>query len=146
MTEILWRDGLPTFFASWLSGSRFDPARVFPGSEPAPGGDPQLGPQSRRRARSALEKKKRENRRTSWWFPITASPRSSAAWIFPAELRAAGFDAVADFEETPKAGQVMWWETAARFCSTSSNTIGGQRPGWSNGSSIPTFAGVILRA
>ena len=43
----------------------------------------------------------------SWSFPTTVSRRSSAGIDFPAELRAAGFDAGAAFQETPKAGQIM---------------------------------------
>ena len=106
LTEILWRDGLPAFSLLWLS----DPDLTQ--HDYSPGADASMAAirSSDRNLAAVLEAVSKKNaRETTDVFVVSDHGFSTIerGIDFPAELRAAGFDAVAAFQQAPKAGQIM---------------------------------------
>ena len=106
LTDILWRDGLPAYSLLWLSEPDLTQHEYSPGAEPSMAAIRSsdrnlaavLGALSKRNAREATD-------------VLVVSDHGFSTIErgidFPGELHAAGFDAVAAFEQAPKAGQVM---------------------------------------
>lgn len=106
LTDILWRDGVPAFSLLWLSDPDLTQHEYSPGSEPAL----EAIRSSDRNLAALLEALARKNAKESTDLLVVSDHGFSTierSVDFPAELRAAGFDAVAAFEKTPKAGQIM---------------------------------------
>lgn len=106
LTEIFWRDDLPAFSVLWLS----DPDLTQ--HDHSPGAEPSLAAirSSDRNLALVLEALARKNaRETTDVFVVSDHGFSTIerGIDFLGELRAAGFDAVNVFEQTPKAGQIM---------------------------------------
>jgi arylsulfatase A-like enzyme len=106
LTEILWRDGLPAFSLLWLS----DPDMTQ--HEYSPGAEPSLAAvrSSDRNLALVLEALSKKNARETTDVLVVSDHGFSTIERdidFAPALRAAGFDAVTSFAETPKTGQVM---------------------------------------
>jgi arylsulfatase A-like enzyme len=106
LTEILWRDGLPAFSLLWLSDPDITQHEYAPGSELSLA----AVRSSDRHLAVVLEALAKKNARETTDLLVVSDHGFSTierSIDFPAELRKAGFDAVAAFEGTPKAGQIM---------------------------------------
>lgn len=106
LTDILWRDGVPAFSLLWLSEPDFTQHEYSPGAEPSLA----AVRSSDRNLAAVLEALTRKNARKTTDVLVVSDHGFSTierGINFPAELRAAGFDAVAAFEQAPKAGQIM---------------------------------------
>jgi arylsulfatase A-like enzyme len=106
LTEILWRDALPAFSLLWLS----DPDMTQ--HEYSPGAEPSLAAirSSDRNLALVLEALSKKNARETTDVLVVSDHGFSTIERdidFAPALRAAGFDAVTSFAETPKAGQIM---------------------------------------
>ena len=106
LTDILWRDGLPEFSLLWLS----DPDLTQ--HDYSPGAPPSLAAikNSDRNLTAVLETLKKKNARNQTDIFVVSDHGFSTierGIDFPAALCAAGFDAVAAFQQAPQAGQVM---------------------------------------
>ena len=106
LTEILWRDGVPAFSLLWLSDPDLTQHDLSPGAELSLAA---IRSSDRNLAvvLEALSKKKA--RETTDVLVVSDHGFSTIerGIDFPAELRKAGFDAVAAFSAAPKAGQIM---------------------------------------
>ena len=106
LTDILWRDGLPAYSLLWLSDPDLTQHEYSPGAEPSMAA---IRSSDRNLASvlDALSKKKA--RETTDLLVVSDHGFSTIerGIDFTGELRAAGFDAVAAFDQTPKAGQVL---------------------------------------
>jgi arylsulfatase A-like enzyme len=106
LSDILWRDGLPAFSLLWLSEPDLTQHELSPGAELSmaalKSSDRQLAA-----VLDALTKKKA--RETTDVLVVSDHGFSTIerGIDFPGDLRAAGFDAVTVFPQTPKDGQVM---------------------------------------
>jgi arylsulfatase A-like enzyme len=106
LTDILWRDGIPAFSLLWLSDPDFTQHDLSPGAPPSV----DAIRSSDRNLAALLETLSRKNATETTDILVVSDHGFSTierGIDFPAELRAAGFDAVAAFEQAPKAGQVM---------------------------------------
>ena len=106
LTEILWRDGLPAFSLLWLSDPDLTQHEYSPGSEPSMA----AVRSSDRNLALVLDTLSKNNARETTDVLVVSDHGFSTIERdvdFAPTLRAAGFDAVTAFEETPKAGQVM---------------------------------------
>lgn len=106
LTDILWRDGVPAFSLLWLSDPDITQHDHSPGAAPSM----EAIRSSDRNLAALLETLSRKNARETTDILVVSDHGFSTierGVDFPAELRAAGFDAVGAFENTPKAGQVM---------------------------------------
>ena len=106
LTDILWRDGLPAYSLLWLSDPDLTQHEYSPGSEPSMAAIRS----SDRNLAAVLDALSKKNARETTDVLVVSDHGFSTierGIDFPGELRAAGFDAVAAFEQAPKAGQVM---------------------------------------
>ena len=106
LTEILWRDGVPAFSLLWLSDPDLTQHDFSPGSEPAL----EAIRSSDRNLAAVLDALSQKKARGSTDIMVVSDHGFNTierSIDFPAELRAAGFDAVAAFEKTPQTGQVI---------------------------------------
>lgn len=106
LTEIFWRDGLPAFSLLWLSDPDLTQHEHSPGAEVSMA----AVRSSDRNLAVVLEALSKKNARATTDILVVSDHGFSSierSIDFPAALRAAGFDAVAAFEQAPKAGQVM---------------------------------------
>lgn len=106
LTDILWRDGVPAYSLLWLS----DPDLTQ--HEHSPGAEPSIAAirNSDRNLAAVLEALSKRNARDKTDLLIVSDHGFSTierAIDFPEVARAAGFEAVAAFDQEPKAGQVM---------------------------------------
>jgi arylsulfatase A-like enzyme len=106
LTDILWRDDLPAYSLLWLSEPDLTQHEYSPGAELSMaairGSDRNLA--------TVLDALSKKNARETTDVLVVSDHGFSTierGIDFPGELRAAGFDAVAAFEQAPKAGQVM---------------------------------------
>jgi len=106
LTEIMWRDGLPAFSFLWLSEPDFTQHDTAPGSEPSLAA---LRSSDRNLALvlDALSKKKLREQTDVLVVSDHGFSTIESSIQFVPLMKAAGFDAVAAFQEKPKAGQVM---------------------------------------
>jgi arylsulfatase A-like enzyme len=106
LTEILWRDGLPAYSLLWLSDPDLTQHEYSPGSEPSLAAIRS----SDRNLAIVLDVLSKKNARETTDILVVSDHGFSTierGVDFPGELRAAGFDAVAAFQQAPKAGQIM---------------------------------------
>jgi arylsulfatase A-like enzyme len=106
LTDILWRGGLPAYSLLWLSEPDLTQHEYSPGSEPSMAAIRS----SDRDLVAVLDALSKKNARQTTDVLVVSDHGFSTierGIDFPGELRAAGFDAVAAFEQAPKAGQVM---------------------------------------
>jgi arylsulfatase A-like enzyme len=106
LTEILWRDGLPAFSLLWLSDPDLTQHEYSPGSELSMA----AVRSSDRNLALLLDALSKKNARETTDVLVVSDHGFSTIERdvdFAPTLRAAGFDAVTAFEETPKAGQIM---------------------------------------
>ena len=106
LTDILWREGLPAFSLLWLSDPDITQHEYSPGATPSM----EAIRSSDRNLAAVLEALSRKSARETTDILVVSDHGFSTierSVDFPAELRAAGFDAAAAFEKTPKAGQIM---------------------------------------
>jgi arylsulfatase A-like enzyme len=106
LIDILWRDGLPAFSLLWLSDPDLTQHEYSPGAEPSLA----AVRSSDRNLAAVLEALSKKNARDTTDVLVVSDHGFSTierGIDFPGELRAAGFDAVAAFQQAPKAGQVM---------------------------------------
>jgi arylsulfatase A-like enzyme len=106
LTDILWSDGLPAYSLLWLS----DPDHTQ--HEYSPGADPSMAAirSSDRNLATVLDalSKKKATETTDLLVVSDHGFSTIERGIdFTGELRAAGFDAVAAFDQAPQAGQVL---------------------------------------
>jgi len=106
LTEILWRDSLPAFSLLWLSDPDLTQHEYSPGAELSLAA---IRSSDRNLATVLDALSKKDARETTDILVVSDHGFSTIerGIDFPSELRAAGFDAVAAFQQTPKAGQVM---------------------------------------
>lgn len=106
LTEILWREGLPVYSLLWLSDPDLTQHEYSPGSEPSLAAIRS----SDRNLATVLDALSKKNARETTDILVVSDHGFSTierGIDFPGELRAAGFDAVAAFQQAPKAGQIM---------------------------------------
>jgi arylsulfatase A-like enzyme len=106
LTDILWRDGLPAYSLLWLSDPDLTQHEYSPGSEPSMAAIRS----SDRNLATVLDALSKKNARETTDVLVVSDHGFSTierGIDFPGELRATGFDAVATFEQAPKAGEVM---------------------------------------
>lgn len=106
LTEILWRDGLPAFSLLWLSDPDLTQHEYSPGSEPSLAATRS----SDRNLAAVLDAVSKKNMRETTDILVVSDHGFSTierGIDFTGELRAAGFDAVAAFQQAPKSGQIM---------------------------------------
>jgi len=106
LTEIMWRDRVPTFSLLWLS----EPDQIQ--HDTSPGSEASLAAvrSSDRNLALVLEAlAKKEAIKNTDVFVVSDHGFSTIerAIDFPAELRKAGFDATNAFKDTPRRGQIM---------------------------------------
>jgi arylsulfatase A-like enzyme len=106
LTDILWRDGLPAFSLLWLSEPDLTQHELSPGAELSVTA---LRSSDRHLAAVLDALSKKQARATTDVLVVSDHGFSTIerGIDFPGELRAAGFDAVTAFEQTPKGGQIM---------------------------------------
>jgi arylsulfatase A-like enzyme len=106
LTDILWREGLPAFSLLWLSEPDLTQHELSPGAESSMAAV-QSSDRNLAAVLDALSKK--EARATTDVLVVSDHGFSTIerGIDFPGELRAAGFDAVTVFEQTPKRGEIM---------------------------------------
>jgi arylsulfatase A-like enzyme len=106
LTDVLWHDDLPAYSLLWLSEPDLTQHEYSPGADLSMAA---IRSSDRNLAAvlDALAKKKA--RETTDVLVVSDHGFSTIerGIDFPTELRAAGFDAVATFEQAPKAGQIM---------------------------------------
>ncbi len=103
---ILWRDDLPAYSFLWLSDPDLTQHEYSPGAEPSLAAIRS----SDRNLAAVLDALSKKNARETTDVLVVSDHGFSTierGIDFPGELRAGGFDAVAAFEQAPKAGQVM---------------------------------------
>jgi arylsulfatase A-like enzyme len=106
LTEILWRADLPAFSLLWLSEPDLTQHETSPGSEASLA----AVRSSDRNLATVLEVLAKKNARARTDILVVSDHGFSTigrSIDFPAAARAAGFDTVTEFENSPKAGQVM---------------------------------------
>jgi arylsulfatase A-like enzyme len=106
LTDILWRDDLPAYSLLWLSEPDLTQHEYSPGAEPSMAAIRS----SDRNLAAILDALSKKNARDTTDILVVSDHGFSTierGIDFPGELRAAGFDAVAAFEQSPKAGQIM---------------------------------------
>ena len=106
LTEILWRADLPAFSLLWLSEPDLTQHETAPGSEASLA----AVRSSDRNLATVLDVLAKKNARANTDVLVVSDHGFSTigrSVDFPAALRAAGFDAVTEFENAPKSGQVM---------------------------------------
>jgi arylsulfatase A-like enzyme len=106
LTDILWRDDLPAYSLLWLSEPDLTQHEYSPGAELSMAAIRS----SDRNLAAVLEALSKKNARETTDVLVVSDHGFSTierGIDFPGELRAAGFDAVAAFEQAPKAGQIM---------------------------------------
>jgi arylsulfatase A-like enzyme len=106
LTDVLWRDGVPTYSLLWLNDPDHTQHEYSPGAEPSMAAIRS----SDRNFASVLEAlSKKKARETTDLLVVSDHGFSTIerGIDFMGMLRAAGFDAVATFDQTPKAGQVL---------------------------------------
>ncbi|MFL6588615.1 MAG: alkaline phosphatase family protein [Chthoniobacterales bacterium] len=106
LTEVMWRDGIPAFSLLWLSDPDMTQHEFAPGAEPCLAAIQS----SDRKLALVLDALAKKNARESTDVFVVSDHGFSTierAIDFPAELRKAGFDAVSEFHDAPKTGQVM---------------------------------------
>ena len=106
ITEILWRGDLPAFSLLWLSEPDLTQHETAPGSEASLA----AVRSSDRNLATVLDVLAKKNARANTDILVVSDHGFSTigrSIDFPAALRAAGFDAVTEFENAPKSGQVM---------------------------------------
>ena len=111
LIEILWRDDLPAYSLLWLSEPDLTQHDHSPGAEPSMAAIRS----SDRNLAAVLDALSKKNAREKTDVLVVSDHGFSTierGIDFPGELRAAGFDAVAAFEQAPKAGQIMVVENA----------------------------------
>jgi arylsulfatase A-like enzyme len=106
LTEILWRADLPAFSLLWLSEPDLTQHETSPGSE-ASLAAVRSSDRNLATVLDALAKKKARENTDILVVSDHGFSTIGRSIDFPAVLRAAGFDAVTEFESAPKAGQVM---------------------------------------
>lgn len=111
LTDILWRDDVPTYSLLWLS----DPDLTQ--HEHSPGAVPSMAAMrnSDRNLAAVIDALSKKNVRDKTDLLVVSDHGFSTierAINFPATLRAVGFDAVAELEQDPKPGQIMVVENA----------------------------------
>jgi arylsulfatase A-like enzyme len=106
LTEILWRDGVPAFSLLWLSEPDLSQHEDSPGAESSIAA---IRNSDRNLALVLEGLSKRNARETTDVLVVSDHGFSTVERTIDvaAALRAAGFDAVTAFGETPKSGQVM---------------------------------------
>ena len=106
LIDILWGDGLPALSVLWLSEPDLTQHEYSPGSESSMAA---IRSSDRNLATILDLLSKKKARETTDILVVSDHGFSTIerGIDFPNELRAAGFDAVAAFEQAPKAGQVM---------------------------------------
>jgi arylsulfatase A-like enzyme len=106
LTEILWRADLPAFSLLWLSEPDLTQHDTSPGSEASLA----AVRSSDRNLATVLDVLAKKNARENTDILVVSDHGFSTigrSIDFPAALRTAGFDAVTEFENAPKPGQVM---------------------------------------
>jgi arylsulfatase A-like enzyme len=106
LTDILWRNGLPEFSLLWLSDPDLTQHEYSPGAPPSIAAIKN----SDRNLTAVLETLKKKNARNQTDLFVISDHGFSTierGIDFPAALCAAGFDAVAAFQQAPQPGQVM---------------------------------------
>ena len=106
LTEILWRGDLPAFSLLWLSEPDLTQHETSPGSEASLA----AVRSSDRNLATVLDVLAKKNARENTDVLVVSDHGFSTighSIDFPAALRAAGFDAVTEFGNAPKPGQVM---------------------------------------
>lgn len=106
LTEILWREHVPEFSLLWLSDPDQTQHEYSPGAPPSmaaiKSSDGNLS-----KVLEALEKKKVRDKTDVLVVSDHGFSTIERGIDFPAVLRAAGFDAVTTFQDTPRAAQIM---------------------------------------
>lgn len=106
LTEILWRAELPAYSLLWLSEPDLTQHDTSPGSEPSLAAIRS----SDRNLATVLDVLAKKNARENTDVLVVSDHGFSTigrSIDFPAAARAAGFEAVTEFENAPKPGQVM---------------------------------------
>lgn len=106
LTDILWRDDLPAFSLLWLSEPDLTQHELSPGAELSVA----ALRSSDRNLTAVLDALSKTHARETTDILVVSDHGFSTierGIDFPGELRAAGFDAVTVFEQTPKGGQIM---------------------------------------
>ena len=106
LTEILWRDSLPAYSLLWLSEPDLTQHEHSPGAEPSMAAIQS----SDRNLAAILEALSKKNARETTDVLVVSDHGFSTierGIDFAGELRTAGFNAVKEFQQSPKAGQVM---------------------------------------
>lgn len=106
LTDILWRDDLPAYSLLWLSEPDLTQHEYSPGAELSMAAIRS----SDRNLAAVLDALSKKNLRETTDVLVVSDHGFSTierGIDFPGELRAAGFDATAIFEQAPKAGQIM---------------------------------------
>jgi arylsulfatase A-like enzyme len=106
LTDILWRDDLPAYSLLWLSEPDLTQHEYSPGAELSMAAIRS----SDRNLAAVLDALSKKNARETTDLLVVSDHGFSTierGIDFPGELRADGFDAVAAFEQAPKAGQIM---------------------------------------
>ena len=106
LTGILWRDDLPAYSLLWLSEPDLTQHEYSPGAERSMAA---IRSSDRNLAAVLEALSKKKARETTDVLVVSDHGFSTIerGIDFPSELRAAGFDAVAAFEQAPKAGQIL---------------------------------------
>jgi arylsulfatase A-like enzyme len=106
LTDILWRDDLPAYSLLWLSEPDLTQHEYSPGAELSMAA---IRSSDRNLAAVLDTLSKKKARETTDVLVVSDHGFSTIerGIDFPGQLRAAGFDAVAAFEQAPKAGQIM---------------------------------------
>lgn len=111
LTEVLWRDDVPTYSLLWLSDPDLTQHELSPGAVPSMTAI-RHSDQNLTAVLDALAKKNVRDKTDVLIVSDHGFSTIERAISFPETLRAAGFDAVAEFEQEPKAGQIMVVENA----------------------------------
>lgn len=106
LTEILWREGVPAFTLLWLSDPDLSQHETAPGSKLARAGI-KSSDENLAALLSALEAKKARAFTDVLVVSDHGFSTIERGFDIPALLRAAGFNAVTRFKETPQSGQIM---------------------------------------
>lgn len=106
LTEIMWRDGIPAFSLLWLNEPDLTQHDLAPGAE-ASLAAVRSSDRNLAMVLEALSKKKARETTNVMVVSDHGFSTIERSIDFPAELRKAGFDAVASFSAAPKAGQIM---------------------------------------
>jgi arylsulfatase A-like enzyme len=106
LTEILWRDGLPSYSLLWLSDPDLAQHEFSPGAEPSMAAI-RSSDRNLDTVLNALSKEKARDKTDVLVVSDHGFSTVERGIDFRDILRAAGFEAVTAFEQAPKPGQVM---------------------------------------